>query len=153
MTANQRAFLKAYRKIGEIAATAKAISLDRTQHFAWMHSSEAYRAAFEKELKIFDALGTVRVLDEVDRRAYDGWDEETTVEEAELVDKKGKVTLVPKKIKRTKVHRFSIPALLWKANYRHGDPRHLKVELTDPDGRNPLTAALEEIWAKRTEKK
>jgi hypothetical protein len=27
-----------------------------------------------------------------------------------------------------------------------------RVEITDPDGRNPLTAALQEIWAKREAK-
>ena len=149
LIANQRVFLKAYRSIGRINAAAEAVSLDETTHFKWMHQSEDYRDAFEKEQKIFDDLDSVRVLNEVNRRAYDGWDEETTVEEAEmLVDAKGKMTLVPKKVKRTKKHIVSIAALLWKANYRHGDPRHLKVELTDPDGRPPLTAALQDIWDK-----
>lgn len=160
LTANQRTFLKVFHEVGQISATADAVGVTRKQHYVWYKGNKKYKAKFEEALDIYNELDTDRVLDEVNKRAYDGWDEETIVEEVEAetiivkgADGKDEVKSVPnkKKIRRTKVHKWSIAALLWKANFRHGNPQHYVI--TGRGGgpievHNPLTAALEEMWVK-----
>ena len=61
-------------------------------------------------------------------------------EEAEAVVVEGNVQMVPKKVKRKKVRKFSTPCLLWRGNQYFGNPARLEV--VGKDG-GPLKISVE----------
>src|SRR5579862_6675500 len=69
-TLKKEALLAAYSRLGSITAAAKAAKIDRSTHYEWHKSDEAYRKAFaEAREQAGDALE-----DEAARRAFDGSD-------------------------------------------------------------------------------
>jgi hypothetical protein len=69
-TAKKGAFLAAYSRLGSITAAAEAAKIDRSTHYDWLKTDEAYKkASAEAVLQAADALE-----DEAARRAFAGSD-------------------------------------------------------------------------------
>lgn len=68
---HKKAFLAAYAGTGNISAAAKAAGIDRTAHYEWIKSDEAYREAFD----VADAESVDLLEREARRRAAEGVDE------------------------------------------------------------------------------
>lgn len=71
LTLKQRAFLKAYSQLGQIASAAKAAKVNRITHYEWLAGNPTYRGAFEAAREdVADKLER-----EAFRRAHNGVDE------------------------------------------------------------------------------
>ncbi len=71
MTANQKAFLAAFAKVGNVQAAADAAGIDRSTHYRWMKRNSRYRQRFEFAREAAaDALEAV-----ARRRAIEGSDQ------------------------------------------------------------------------------
>lgn len=139
LTIKQKQFIEAFEQLGVISGpngAAEAVNVSHMAHYDAWWKIDAYREAFGAAQERFDRRDTDRVISEVQKRAYDGWEEEVIEEEREAVvtvkDGKSTMEMVPKRVKRRRVKRWSTSCLLWLANLRKGNPARLEV--TGPGG-------------------
>ena len=142
LTVKQRLLLDTFEATGRITVAIKAAGIAHSSHYRVWLKQDTYRLAFEEALKRFDDADKQRCLEEIRQRAY-GYEEEVIEQEMEAFvnPTTGKAEMVPKRQKRRKVKRWSVPALLWLGNRYYGNPANtgpdgqpIRQELTGKDG-------------------
>lgn len=133
LTAIQRQFLEALASLGEIKAASEAISINRARHYRQWLKIPVYKAAYEEIIVAVEKQRADDVLEELRKRALDGYEEETAEQELEAKrDKDGGYTMQPTKQRIKRHKKYSDVALVWLANKHHGNPSRLEV--TGKDG-------------------
>ena len=137
LTPHQKAFLLKIEEVGAISKACRILGIDRTEHYKTWRYEPVYAEEFKKAVELHNEFEKERTMVEMTSRAFDGWDEEVIEEEREAVtiqrdDGTSETKMVPKKIKRRTVKRYSQGCLMWLGNLHHGNPSRLEV--TGKDG-------------------
>lgn len=148
LTARKReTFLSVFRKTGNVTVSASQAGIDRLTHYIiWMKDpkyAEVFASAKEEATDLLEYEARRRAVQGVEKHAgfYQGRpvmrtvgppDPETGVQSVEAI----------------MVREYSDSLLMFLLKGNRPERYRERVELTDPEGRNPLTAALEDLWGK-----
>ena len=124
----KKRFLANFAKLGNITYAAKAAGIDRTCHYDWLEKDEKYAERFHSAQEEAADLLEAEVL----RRGVKGV--------VEPVYYKGEIC--------GRVRKYSDVLLIFLLKGVRPNKFRDRVEVSDPSGRNPLTAALEDMWTK-----
>ena len=124
----KKLFLTNFAKLGNITYAAKAAGIERTTHYLWLEKDAEYVERFNTAKEAAADLLEAEVL----RRGVKGV--------LEPVFYKGEIC--------GRVRKYSDVLLIFLTKATRPEKFRDKVEISDPSGRNPLTAALEDMWTK-----
>lgn len=127
-TKKKKDFLAKYAKLGNITYAAKEAGIDRTTHFKWIAKDEAYAAKFASAREEAADLLEAEVL----RRGVQGVDEPVFYQ--------GEVCGY--------IRKYSDVLLIFLLKGTRPEKFRDRMEIADPQGRNPLLGALEDMWEK-----
>lgn len=144
LSANMRAFLVAFEEVQSMTDAARISGVNRTMPYEWKQRSSAFVEAFETVNQRVDDRKRLENLETIDRVGDPerGFDTEVIEQEQvakvvngqPVVDEEGKQVfwLKSRKVKREK--KFSITALVWRANNLNGNPAIQRMEITGKNG-------------------